>query len=134
MNRYKILITLENGNRVDAKAIGENQADALERLIATEQFQQFAAGSPIVKTDIRFSGKAVPVSPDNYLLQESKERSGWWVVTDTKNNIVIQFEEHRFNETAHITPLYDLPREPVGTATLLREIGEYLALYHKELL
>ena len=32
---------------------------------------------------------------------------GWWVLTDVDSLVVIQFEEHRFNETQKVTILED---------------------------
>lgn len=134
MNRYSIIITLAGGDRVEAKSVGTTQDDALSRLMATEQFQTFVAGREITNTEIAFLETVETVSPDNYVLQESTTREGWYVVTDKVNNVVIQFAKGRYNETAHITPLFDFPKEPVGTATILREIGEFLATYHEDII
>lgn len=134
MNRYLITIILANGDRVEAKSVGESQEDAIKRLEETQQFTDFVADNEIVSIDISFLGEVKPVQPERYVLQKSRTRENAWVVTDTVNNVVVVFEEGRYNETARITPLYDFPEEPVGTATILREIGEYLAEYHKELI
>ena len=133
MKRYKIIIILENGDRVEAKSVGEDQIDALDRLIATEQYKNFVGDNKVLSYDVTFLENADTVNPDNYAMQTSATRPGWWVVTDRKNNVVVQFEQGRFNETAKVTPLYDFPKEPIGVATILREIGEYVALYHAEL-
>lgn len=133
MKRYKIIIILENGDRVEAKSVGEDQIDALDRLIATEQYKNFVGDNKVLSYDVTFLENADTVDPDNYVMQTSTTRPGWWVVTDRKNNVVVQFEQGRFNETAKVTPLYDFPKEPIGVATILREIGEYVALYHAEL-
>lgn len=134
MNRYSIIINLACGDRVEAKSVGNTQDDALSRLMATEQFQKFVADREITSTEIDFIETVGVLASDNYVLQKSDTRDGWYVVTDKINNVVIQFEKGRFNETAHITPLFDFPKEPVGTATILREIGEYLATYHKDII
>ena len=133
MNRYKINITLSDGDQVQAKSVGNNQDEALARLWQTEQFIKFVADRDIKSLKIDFDGIVQPVNPDNYIVQES-EKPNHYVVTDKINNVVAVFEKGRYNETAKITPLYDFPQEPVGTATILREIGEYLATYRKDLL
>ena len=33
-----------------------------------------------------------------FKLEKSKEKQGWWVLTDTANLVVVQFKEHCFNE------------------------------------
>lgn len=134
MNRYSIIISLANGDRIEAKSVGENQGEALEKVTSSTQFADFASGTDIVNVDITFLETVTPIDASNYVLQKSTTDEGSWVVTDIRNNVVIRFTEKKYNETAHITPLYDFPQEPVGIATILREIGEYLATYHPELI
>lgn len=134
MNKYLITVILANGDRVEAKSVGENQEEAVRRMEESPQFSDFVADTGIVSIDVSFLGEVESVKPDNYVLQKSRTKENAWVVTDTVNNVVVVFEEGRYNETAKITPLYDFPEEPVGTATILREIGEYLAEYHRELI
>lgn len=134
MNKYQIIITLATGDRVEAKSVGDTEEEAIARLEAAEQFQDFIKNTPIKDLQITLLGTAAPINPDNYILQESNERPGYYVVTDKVNNVVIIFAKGRFNDTAKITPIFDLPREPMDAATILREIGEYLTIYHKEVL
>jgi hypothetical protein len=133
MKRYSITVHLENGDQVDAKSVGNDKYEAMARLVETEQFKQFVGNLKISSWDVTFLEDVAPIVEENYILQESAIHPGWWVVTDKVNNVVVQFEKGRFNETAKATPLYDFPKEPVGVATILREVGEYIALYHSEL-
>ena len=67
-----------------------------------------------------------------YKLEKSKEREGWWVLTDTEYLVTIIFEEHRFNETQRTVFLTDCPlsmtdgSSAVKLAGILCEMGEYL--------
>ena len=133
MNQYSITIILSNGNKVESKSVGENQEEALDKLMKLDKFVEFVGDAEIVKVDILPLGTVISVNPDNYILQESKEKQNHYVVTDKVNNVVVVFERGKYNETAKITPLYDFPKEPIGIATILKDIGEYLALYHKEI-
>ena len=68
---------------------------------------------------------------NRFKLEKSKEQSGWWVLTDTENLIVIRFEEHRFNETqkAYFLKESELRNNPDAAnkiACIMREIGEYM--------
>lgn len=72
------------------------------------------------------------MSKKRFILEESKERDGWCVLTDTENLIVVRFEIHRFNETQQVSVLNEedfmsLPGSPaVRIATVLREMGEWM--------
>ena len=134
MKRYSIVINLTNGDKVDAKVVGENQADAVSRLICTNKFKEFTKGTDVKNINISFIEDVKnTIKKSNYVLQKSKD-TGWWVVTDKINKIVVKFRQNEFNSTAFVTPLYDLPEESVEVATILREIGEFLATYHKDII
>lgn len=66
-----------------------------------------------------------------FKLEKSKERQGWWVLTDTANLVVIQFKEHEYNETQKVSPIEDSlimssPDPAAELARILREMGEYM--------
>ena len=66
-----------------------------------------------------------------FKLEKSKERQGWWVLTDTANLVVIQFKEHEYNETQKVSPIEDSlimsSPDPAGKlAKILQEMGEYM--------
>lgn len=131
MNRYSITVQLSDGDRIEAKSVGDNQEQALARLQETEAFVSFIGGRDIDSVDIAYIGKATPVNPDDFILQQGS-KPGWWVATDKVHNVVVQFEQGRFNDTARITPLFDsVPAKDMPT--VLREIGEYLALHHGDI-
>lgn len=69
---------------------------------------------------------------ERFVLQQS-ERQGWLVCTDTLNNIVCSFKEHRFNETQETTLLGDIPPERfMEVAAAMREMGDWLRKNHYE--
>ena len=69
-----------------------------------------------------------------YKLERSQTKNDGWVLTDVENLIVIEFIEHKFNETQMITPLDDeslLKRySPNQIASILKDMGNYMTKYH----
>ena len=134
MNRYLFTITLTDGRRVEARAIGETSRQALEALKANKQFQDYVGDSSIDSVNATFDGEVKPVTEDCCVLQESREKPNHYIVTHLATKIVVIFAKGGYNETARVVPLKDEPGRPLEEATALREIGEFLALYHKDLL
>ena len=135
MKQYKINIDLTNGDRVEAKSVGENQADALGRIIKQPQFVKFIneSNSEIDKVEIIPIGEAAPISPEDYALQYDKENDRY-IVADRKNLVMVTFAKGRYNDTAKVTDLNKNEiTDALRMATILREIGEYVTQYHKEL-
>lgn len=74
-----------------------------------------------------------------FKLERSNDLSGWWVITDIENLIIVRFKECAFNETQKVTPLDD-DRETLakvggasGLARVMSEIGGYVARYHGDI-
>ena len=70
---------------------------------------------------------------NKYKLTKSSERPGWWVLADTVNNIVIQFEEHLYNDTQKVSVLDDTEiteHTANDLARIMREMGDYVARHH----
>lgn len=68
---------------------------------------------------------------NRFKLEKSKEQPGWWVLTDTKNLVVIKFEEHKYNETQKVyllkeSEMISSPDIETKLARIMREIGEYM--------
>jgi transcriptional regulator with XRE-family HTH domain len=68
---------------------------------------------------------------NRYLLQKSK-RSGYFVVTDISHQVVCLFEAGNFNENQRFTFLND-NNNFSDMATILRELGEWLFKYHRDI-
>ena len=133
MKRYKIEITLSNGDKVEAKSIGENQADALTRLKDSAQFIDFVGDNIIDKVDIAYIEDVEPIDPDNYALQKVSEEE--YIVADRKNLVTVTFQKGMYNETSKARDLNTTPiTDPMRMATILRGIGDYMAEHHPELL
>lgn len=72
---------------------------------------------------------------DRFLLQKSAQKPDHWVCTDTVNLIVCIFKEHQFNDTQDVTMLEDFnPRNFMQVARLMREMGDWLAENHSEII
>lgn len=74
-----------------------------------------------------------------FIIQESQDLPGWWVLTDTENEIVVKFKDKDFNGTQKVTPLNDdnVTLEKVGgaqgLARVMVEIGDYMARHHGDI-
>lgn len=135
MNQYRVIIKLSNEEEIDAKVAAESEEHAVKRLVDTPQFRQFVGTSKIRETSITLLGEYKEVdNTARFVFGESKEKTNWFVVTDTVEMFVVRFEKGRYNETAIITPLNDNISSALQSATSLREIGEYLVKYHPEVL
>lgn len=67
-----------------------------------------------------------------FVLQQSTQQ-GWWVCTDTVNNIVCKFKEHDFNNTSKFTFLDDVEHpDALAIAHIMREFGDWLGKNHSD--
>lgn len=68
---------------------------------------------------------------NRFKLEKSKEQPGWWVLTDTKNLVVMKFGEHKYNETQKVyllkeSEMISSPDIETKLARIMREMGEYM--------
>lgn len=68
---------------------------------------------------------------NRFKLEKSKEQPGWWVLTDTKNLVVMKFEEHKYNETQKVyllkeSEMISSPDIETKLARIMREMSEYM--------
>ena len=68
---------------------------------------------------------------ENRFLIQKSEKPNHWVVTDTVNNIVCVFENHKFNDTQQFTLLEDVRHlDVLELAKSPREMGDWLRENH----
>lgn len=136
MNTYRVKIRLENGDEVKARSVGYTPQEAEKRVIESTQFQKFRNGLKIqsIYTELEQATTTIQADATRYDFLPSKEREGWYVVTDKKDLVVVIFEKGRFNETQRITRLDDTLPDPLTAASALRAIADYLQKYHPEVL
>lgn len=67
-----------------------------------------------------------------YVIKQSKEFPGWWVVTDTENMIVCRFKDGDFNGSQKFTALNDITsiEQARELPRLARELADWLAKNH----
>ena len=136
MNTYKVNIKLENGDEVQARSVGRTPNEAVNRVLESQQFKDFKGWMKIesIQYELEQAGTLVQVDTTRYDFQPSKEREGWYVVTDKKDMVVVIFEKGKFNETQRITRLDDTLPDPLTAASGLKAIADYLRIYHPEVL
>ncbi len=133
MKRYKFIIRLSDGNEIQAAAVGNSRDEAIEHLLALPQTIEFIGAAKVI--DAVFVGEEAvqPIPADRFILQRSTVPC-WWVIGDPEGMFVVKFKEHDFNGTRKITYLKDTPCNALAEARVLREIPEWLQLYHSEVI
>lgn len=131
LKRFKIVIKLSTGDEVQAAVIAETLDKAIQRLQQQPEFLNFIGEKSILTV----SGKEIEktgINPEMFCLQKS-ETPNFWVVTDLRTNIVCKFRQGDFANQKN-TILFDNNLSELDIAKSLREIAEYLTIYHKELI
>lgn len=134
MKKYKVLLTLSNGDKIEAKVDAHNQAHALERIENTEQVVEFVGNEQITNIQIETCDDIESVP--NFVLQPSKT-AGWYVLTDPESTLCAIFQGGKFNDTVEIKPIDDdviLDYTPTGLATILRQMSDYLQKNYPDLI
>lgn len=67
---------------------------------------------------------------NKYIIQQSSTHSNKWVLTDTKNGVVVTFEDGNYNETQKVTMLDDTRLTANELATVMQELGEWAVRHH----
>ena len=134
MKQYQVIITFNDGDQIQSKVAAWNQTDALQRIMSNKQATEFITSHDDVKNvDITCLGeyKDIPDDPQRFFFA-SQEREGWVVAADRKTNMVFIFMEGAFRESVEYKPLEDMT--PLDCATAVRELGDWLRLYHADIL
>ncbi len=134
MNQYKVIITFNDGDKIDSKVAAWNQSDALQRIMTNEQAVEFIASHDDVKNvDITYIGRRedVPDDPKRFVLTPS-EREGWIIASDCMTGMVFEFMVGVYPDSVEYLPPEGMT--PLDAATAVRELGDWLKLYHADLL
>lgn len=101
-------------------------------LRGSAKWYQAMGAMGIVKID---KAKTLPsiFEDENFKLVQS-DRDNWWLVAHKVTNIIIEFEEKKFNETQKISELTPTDLDMINHARLMREVGEWLAINHRNLI
>ena len=129
----QISVAFPDGNEIQAASVGNSRDEAVERLLALPQTTEFIGSAQVIDAVLVGEEAVRPVPADRFVLQRATN-PGWWVVGDPEGMLVIKFKEHDFNGTRKITYLKDTSSAASAEAGVLREIPEWLQLYHSEVL
>lgn len=134
MKKYKVLLTLSSGDKIEAKVDAHNQAHALERIENTEQVVEFVGNEQITNVQIEICDDVESIP--NFVLQPSNT-AGWYVLTDPESTLCAIFRGGKFNDTVEIKPIDDnviLDYTPTELATILRQMADYLQRKYPKLI
>lgn len=138
LNRYLISILLSNGNKVRAYSVGVSEAEALAYLQAQKQYTDYVGDADVTGIHIELTEKnigerdGVITGYGRFLLQNSQYENHF-VCVDTAFNVVVTFEQGKFNETQKVSNLHDFTEvQALQIPTALREMADWLQKYHKE--
>ena len=133
LRRFLVKILLSDGNRANVRVYAPDGDLAIRRIMEQPELVNFIGDAEILKVEYE-EIPAVPLSPENFLLQKSSDK-GWWVVTDKRRNIVCKFKEGDFQNTQKSTVLFEnSDLTELEIATSMREIADYLQAHHSKLL
>lgn len=113
MKRFLIKIKLSDGYQANIRVTAEDGDTAIKRIENQPEFINFIEGREILEIEFE-EIPIIPVSPDNYLLQPSQGK-----FNDTQQNTIL-FDDATMNELEY--------------ATAMRELGEYMNQYHREII
>lgn len=132
MKRYEITIVFKDGTRSENRVTARNRKDAVARLMNNDQFRAFSDGKAVDSIDV----KPIPIEPvdeTRFSVRTIRNKSGWYLVEDSKTGIRVEWKRGMYNETNRpLHPPEELPA--IESATALREIGEYLYSNFRDLL
>jgi len=69
---------------------------------------------------------------DRFIVKQSDSDPRKWELYDRENEIVVVWEDRRFNDTQKVTLLNDMKVNALSLAAIMREIGDYLATTHRD--
>ena len=124
---YHVIIDLADGNRIDAKVVASSRNQALMIVKRQPLFTDFAGNTDIIAETI----EEIPIEPiieSRFAVSKVQNKKLWYAVTDFKNNIMVEFFKHNFNNRQRVLPVGEECKQlnAVQAATALREIGEFM--------
>lgn len=136
MKKYNINITLTDGREVRSSVVARNQSDALARLQSTPQYIDFLAENDATIESVCIEPVEIKsIDNSRFYVTNIKNKEGWYVVADLENRIKVEFKKGHYNDMQKVETFKE-SKEPdaLKIATALREIGEFMNNYFKDLI
>lgn len=71
----------------------------------------------------------------DYFTLEKSEKEGYWIATHKMANIVVEFEQGKFNDTQKVLNIHDFsPSQYTKIPTYMRQLGDWLAQNYSHLI
>lgn len=130
MKKYIIKVKLPNLDEVHAKVVAQNETSAINRIVDSEEFKKFIGATPLSEIKFYCDGEEEikPVQLEDCHLT-TFEGVGC-AVEHLASGAIVGFEEGRFNDTAQVLT-YPYALTPEQIAQVLREVGEWLYIFHR---
>lgn len=134
MKRYEVEISFVNGDRVQARTEARNKNDAIRRIKATKQFIEFQAQAGDIVTEYVEEIPIETIDNSRFVVTNVANKEGWYVVADLENRIKVEFKKGHYNDMQKVSYFGKGEIDALQSATALREIGEYMYEFFKELI
>lgn len=137
MRKYGYQALLTDGNVAHVNIIANDAEEASEKFkicINEDRFLSFAGDATISKILVDVIGEEIDtINKDDFDLKPSKN-AGYHVVTDKKTLICVIFKDGDFNGTQRVEMLDDSIIDADVCSESLRRIGEFLNIYHNDII
>ena len=132
--RYYVKIFNERADEmIEARVDAKTPQEAIDRVIEQDNVKAIVE---------KWGGEAevecheiedAVLDKGRFLLQPSKEE-GWYVLTDTELLITLRFRAGDYNNSQKVTVIEPRVADPMEIATSLRLMGDWIQMYHGELI
>ena len=135
MKKYIINIKLTDGREIHSSVVARNKNDALSRLQSTPQYIDFLAENDATIESVCIEPVEIKsIDNSRFYVTNIKNKEGWYVVADLENRIKVEFKKGHYNDMQNVRPFVGYKPDALATATALREIGEFMNNYFKDLI
>lgn len=130
MKKYKIAAILPNGDEIRANVVATSEAGAITRVLEAEQTKSFLGEYSAKEVKFLVDGvediRQVGIDDCRLMVFEGVGCA----VEHMASGAIVGFEEGRFNQTAQVLT-YPYAMTPERVAAVLREVGEWLYIFHR---
>lgn len=137
--KYKVTIHTSDDRIAEIRLTARNQADAINRIAKYPEVIDFLNGATITRTEVGpdadKSGEVLLFDACELYHPDDNPSGHRIAVRHRESGIVVEFNRHAFNKTAHVAnPDRAASLDVLDVATAQRVIADWLQFYRPELL